>query len=180
MWNAGCDAAADELLAPGFAFRGSTTPVPVTGRAAFRRYRDGIRGVLQPYTSTVLDTIVEGPCCFLRVTFRGTHVGGPFLGHAASGCDVEWVDAARFECFRSEAGCGWATCGYSVTSRHCKRSSAPTTPPPVRRHLRAEQRVLRPPVTRPPVLVPRPGLEKRRQLQEGSKASPHGDTARRA
>jgi steroid delta-isomerase-like uncharacterized protein len=94
IWNAGDLAAAPELLAEGFVFRGSLGSEMV-GRGAFGDYVRSVRGALGGYNCEILDCVAEGDRAFARMRFSGMHTG-PFRGFQPTGKPVHWHGAALF------------------------------------------------------------------------------------
>jgi steroid delta-isomerase-like uncharacterized protein len=94
IWNAGDTAAAVELLASDFSFRGSLGP-EMRGREAFCDYVRLIRGALDGYRCDILDCVIEDERAFAKMRFSGLHVG-PLRGYAPTGRPVQWLGAALF------------------------------------------------------------------------------------
>jgi len=94
IWNAGDTAAAVDLLAEDFSFRGSLGP-EMRGREPFCEYVRSVRGALQGYRCDILDCVIEGAKAFAKMRFSGIHVG-PFRSFAPTGKHVEWLGAALF------------------------------------------------------------------------------------
>jgi steroid delta-isomerase-like uncharacterized protein len=94
IWNGGDDAAALELLADDFTFRGSLGP-SMQGRDAFLVYVRAVRGSLADYRCEILACVAEGRQAFARMRFSGRHTG-EFRGHAPTGKVVAWQGAALF------------------------------------------------------------------------------------
>ena len=94
IWNAGELAAADELLAPDFVFRGSLG-AESRGREPFLEYVRALRAALADYRCEVLECVAEGERAFAKMRFSGRHTG-PFRGFAPTGEEVAWLGAALF------------------------------------------------------------------------------------
>jgi predicted ester cyclase len=94
IWNAGDLAAAEQLLTPDFAFRGSLGP-EMRGRSGFCEYVNSVRSALDGYRCDILDCVTEGEKCFAKMRFSGVHVG-LFRGYAPTGKSVQWLGAALF------------------------------------------------------------------------------------
>ena len=94
VWNAGDEAAAHRLLAPGLQFRGSTG-VGFEGIGPFLDYVRLIRRALADYRCTIEDVVVDGDQAFARMRFAGRHVG-TFLGVGPTGRQLQWAGAALF------------------------------------------------------------------------------------
>jgi steroid delta-isomerase-like uncharacterized protein len=94
IWNAGDLAAAAELLAADFLFRGSLG-TELTGREAFKEYVRSIRGALGDYRCDIIECVAEGDRAFARMRFSGRHVA-TFRGYAPTGKEVSWLGAASF------------------------------------------------------------------------------------
>jgi predicted ester cyclase len=94
IWEAGDLDAAEALLAPDFAFRGSLGDA-LRGRAAFIEYVRGVRGALSGYRCEILDCVAEGDRAFARMRFSGRHTA-PLRGHGPTGKEVHWLGAALF------------------------------------------------------------------------------------
>lgn len=94
IWNKGDCGAVPELLAEGFAFRGSLGS-ELRGREAFVHYVRSVRGSLSNYRCEILDCVSEGDQAFARMRFCGLHTG-PFRGYAPTGRLVSWDGAALF------------------------------------------------------------------------------------
>lgn len=74
IWNTGDLAAIPDLLAEGFAFRGSLG-VELYGHKAFADYVSSVRGSLSGYRCEVLDCVTEKDQAFAKMRFSGAHVG---------------------------------------------------------------------------------------------------------
>jgi predicted ester cyclase len=92
--NAGDDAAAAELLAADFSFRGSLG-TETRGHAAFLNYVRSVRAALAEDRCDILECVVDGDRAFAKMRFSGRHVA-PFRGFEATGNVVEWLGAALF------------------------------------------------------------------------------------
>lgn len=94
IWNAGDVAAASELLADAFVFRGSLG-AELRGRERFLDYVRMVRSALDDYRCDILECVREGDRAFARMRFSGRHVG-VFRGFAPTHKPVEWAGAALF------------------------------------------------------------------------------------
>lgn len=94
LWNRWDDAAVDEVLAEGFAFRGSLG-TSTTGRDGWRAYRDGIRSGSADFTNEIIDLVTSGDRAAARLRYTGTHTG-PLAGFAPTGRRFEYAGAAFF------------------------------------------------------------------------------------
>ena len=94
IWNAGDLAAIPELLAEGFAFRGSLGS-EMCGRKAFEDYVRSVRGSLSNYRCEILDCVTEGDRAFAKMRFSGLHTGA-FRGYQPTSKPVHWLGAALF------------------------------------------------------------------------------------
>jgi predicted ester cyclase len=100
IWNEGDLDAAEELLTPDFAFRGSLG-IELRGIPAFASYVRAVRGPLADYRCEILDFVSEGNKAFAKMRFGGRHVAS-FRGFAPTGKPVQWSGAALFR-FEGEA-----------------------------------------------------------------------------
>ncbi|MEI6083242.1 MAG: ester cyclase [Verrucomicrobiota bacterium] len=94
IWNVGDFAAIPELLAEGFAFRGSLGS-EMRGHQAFKDYVSSVRGSLTNYSCEILDCVTEGDRAFAKMRFSGLHTGA-FRGYQPTGKPVHWLGAALF------------------------------------------------------------------------------------
>jgi steroid delta-isomerase-like uncharacterized protein len=99
IWNRGDLAAASDLLANDFWFRGSLG-TEMHGHDAFKDYVRSVRGALTDYRCEILACVAEGNQAFAQMRFVGRHVGS-FRGHPPTGKPVQWLGAALF---RFDAG----------------------------------------------------------------------------
>ena len=95
LWNAWDDTAVDDLLAPGFAFRGSLGAETV-GRDGWRGYRDTVRAGSADFHNAVGSLVVDGERAAARLHYSGTHTG-PLAGVPATGRRFTYAGAAFFE-----------------------------------------------------------------------------------
>jgi steroid delta-isomerase-like uncharacterized protein len=94
IWNMGNFDAIPELLADGFAFRGSLG-VEMRGRKAFAEYVHSVRESLSDYRCTILDCVSEGDQAFAKMRFSGFHTGA-FRGYPPTGRLIGWFGAGLF------------------------------------------------------------------------------------
>jgi predicted ester cyclase len=102
LWNAGDEAALQQLLSTEFLFRGSLG-AEIKGQAAFWDYVCGVRTALAHYRCDIRECVFEGQRAFAKMRFSGTHVG-VFRGHRPTGLAVHWEGAALFR-FEAERIC---------------------------------------------------------------------------
>jgi predicted ester cyclase len=93
-WNRWDDDVVDEILGPGFAFRGSLGD-EVRGREGWRGYRDTVRVALPDLHNEVMDLVVSGDRAAARLRYTGHHVG-TVLGVRGRGAAIEFAGAAFF------------------------------------------------------------------------------------
>jgi predicted ester cyclase len=105
LWNAWDDAAVEDVLAPGFTFRGSLGQETV-GLDAWRGYRDGIRSGSHDFRNEVVDLVVSGDRAAARLRYTGTH-SGPLLGLAGTGRPFEYAGAAFFTALGGRLTSAW-------------------------------------------------------------------------
>ena len=94
IWNDGDIAAASDLLAESFSFRGSLG-AEMRGREAFKDYVQSVRGALADYHCEILDCVAERNKAFAKVRFGGRHVA-TFRGFQPTGKPIHWLGAALF------------------------------------------------------------------------------------
>ncbi|MFN7979358.1 MAG: ester cyclase [Vicinamibacterales bacterium] len=94
IWNDGDVAAAEELLADTFVFRGSLG-AELRGRDQFLDYVRMVRSALDGYRCDIRECVSEDDRAFARMRFSGRHVG-VFRGFAPTHQPVEWAGAALF------------------------------------------------------------------------------------
>jgi steroid delta-isomerase-like uncharacterized protein len=94
IWDRQDFAAADEILAPDFRFRGSLGS-ETAGIPAFLDYVRSVHAALADYRCTIDQLINEGDAAVARMTFAGIH-RGPLFGVPATGRTVSWAGAAFF------------------------------------------------------------------------------------
>jgi predicted ester cyclase len=93
-WNRWDDGVVDEILAPGFVFRGSLGD-RVVGRTGWRGYRDGIRAAVPDFHNEIVDLVVAGDRAAARLRYSGHHVG-TLLGVPGTGAAIAYEGAAFF------------------------------------------------------------------------------------
>ena len=94
LWNRWDDTLVDDVLSPGFAFRGSLG-TSTTGRDGWRTYRDTIRTGSADFHNHVVTVVAEDACAAARLLYSGTHTG-PLLELPATGRRFEYAGAAFF------------------------------------------------------------------------------------
>jgi predicted ester cyclase len=94
LWNAWDDAAVEDTLAPGFAFRGSLGQ-ETSGRDGWRAYRDQVRRGAPDFHNEMVDLIANGDRAAARLRYSGTHLG-ELLGIAPTGRCFTYAGAAFF------------------------------------------------------------------------------------
>jgi predicted ester cyclase len=94
LWNAARESVAEEILDPGFRFRGSLGAERV-GREGFLDYLRSVHAALGDYTCVIDDLVESGNRAAARLSFRGIH-RGIFFGIAPTGRMVEWSGTAFF------------------------------------------------------------------------------------
>ncbi len=94
VWNRCDNAAAAEILSPGFKFRASLGPESV-GIEAFLDYASSIHAALSNYRCTIEDFIEDGRRAVARMRFEGRH-RGVFLDVQPTGREISWSGAAFF------------------------------------------------------------------------------------
>ena len=95
IWNRQDFAAAEELLAPDFRFRGSLGTETV-GIPAFLDYVKSVHAALADYRCAIEELVIDHSTAAARMTFSGIHRGLLF-GVPASGKFVSWAGAAFFK-----------------------------------------------------------------------------------
>ncbi|CAN5625398.1 hypothetical protein BH24ACT13_BH24ACT13_03240 [soil metagenome] len=99
LWNRWDDSAVDQVLAPGFSFRGSLGR-ETSGREGWRRYRDQVRQGAPDFHNEVVDMVVQRTRAAARLRYTGMHTG-PLLGISATSRAFSYEGAAFFT---AEAG----------------------------------------------------------------------------
>jgi steroid delta-isomerase-like uncharacterized protein len=94
LWNCWDDALVDDVLSPGFEFRGSLGTSTV-GRDGWRSYRDTVRAGSADFHNHVVSVVAEDTCAAVRLLCSGTHTG-PLLDLPATGRRFEYAGAAFF------------------------------------------------------------------------------------
>ena len=94
IWDRQDFAAADEILAPDFRFRGSLGTETV-GIPAFLDYVQSVHAALADFRCTIEELLINDSAA-ARMTFSGIH-RGPLFGVAATGKPVSWAGAAFFK-----------------------------------------------------------------------------------
>lgn len=105
LWNEWDDSAVDEVLGPGFQFRGSLGQT-VEGRGGWRRYRDMIRTGSADFHNEITDLVVAGERAAARLEYTGTHTG-PLLGLDPTGKRFTYAGAAFFTASGDMLGEAW-------------------------------------------------------------------------
>jgi predicted ester cyclase len=104
-WNCWDDAAVDQLLAPGFVFRGSLGD-EASGRDGFRAYRDKVRSAFPDFHNELRGLVAEGDRAAARIVCTGHHEG-EVLGIAPTGVRVAYDAAAFFQAKDSHLEEAW-------------------------------------------------------------------------
>jgi predicted ester cyclase len=81
-WNRWDDTVVDELLAEGFAFRGSLGD-EVHGRSGWRAYRDAVRSAIPDFHNEIVELIVAPGQAAARLRYTGHHQGVLLANRAA-------------------------------------------------------------------------------------------------
>ncbi len=95
LWNRWDLAAADEIVAEDVRFRGSLG-AEIRGRAAFKAYVETVRDACPDWHNAIDELLEIGDRVVARLTWTGTHTGGPLLGVEATGRRISYVGAAFF------------------------------------------------------------------------------------
>ncbi|HEX4106216.1 MAG TPA: ester cyclase [Rhizomicrobium sp.] len=95
IWNRQDFAAADEILAADFRFRGSLGSETM-GVPAFLAYVKSVHAALADYRCTIEELIADDAAAAARMTFAGVH-RGPLFGVEATGLPLSWAGAAFFK-----------------------------------------------------------------------------------
>lgn len=122
-WNRWDDAAADELLAEDFAFRGSLGD-EVHGRSGWRTYRDAIRTAVPDLHNEIVDLLAVPGRAAARLRYTGHH-HGVLLGRQGDGAPIEYEGAAFFHC-----GVGRLTSAWVLGDLDRLRSQVQAGAPP--------------------------------------------------
>jgi predicted ester cyclase len=93
-WNRWDDSVVEEILAPGFVFRGSLGD-EVHGPDGWRSYRDKVRSAVPDFTNEIVDLITDGNRAAARLFFAGHH-HGTLLGVGGTGRPIGYNGAAFF------------------------------------------------------------------------------------
>ena len=105
IWNRRDFAAADEVLAADFRFRGSLGSESI-GIPAFLIYVRSVHQALADYRCTIEELIADGEHAAARMTFAGVH-RGPLFGVPATGKSVAWAGAGFFRITESRIVSLW-------------------------------------------------------------------------
>lgn len=105
VWNRGDEAAATEIIADDFRFRGSLGPEK-RSREGFLEYVREVRAALGGYECLIEEMVARGDRAAARMTFRGKH-RAPFFGVEATGREVVWSGAAFFSADRGRLAALW-------------------------------------------------------------------------
>ncbi len=95
VWNQRSEAAAREILAEDFKFRGSLGPEH-RGPDGFISYMHAVHDALADYTCVIQHLVVSDDEVAAKMRFHGTHQA-PFFGREATGKSIEWAGAAFFK-----------------------------------------------------------------------------------
>jgi predicted ester cyclase len=105
LWNRWDDEAVDDVLAEGFAFRGSLG-TQTRGRDEWRLYRDTIREGSADFHNEVVTLVVQGDHAAVRLLYTGTH-GGHLAGLPPTGRHFSYSGAAFFTAHASRLTSAW-------------------------------------------------------------------------
>ena len=94
IWNRQDFAAAEEILAPDFRFRGSLGTETV-GIPEFLDYVQSVHAALANYRCIIEELVIDDSAAAARMTFSGIHRGSLF-GMAPTGKSISWAGAAFF------------------------------------------------------------------------------------
>jgi predicted ester cyclase len=95
LWDKQDTSIIPALIHSNFNFRGSLGPV-LTGHAEFATYVNWLTGILDSYTSDILDLVEEGNKVTAKMRFHGIHRNGSLFGQPPTGKWVWWDGAAIF------------------------------------------------------------------------------------
>jgi steroid delta-isomerase-like uncharacterized protein len=95
LWNRWDLAAADEIVAEDVRFRGSLGTT-ARGRDAFKAYVETVRAAFPDWHNEIDELLEIGDRVVARLTWTGTHTGGPLMGVEPAGTRVSYVGAAFF------------------------------------------------------------------------------------
>ena len=124
IWNDGDVAAAEELLADTFVFRGSLG-AELRGRDQFLDYVRMVRSALDGYRCDILECVREDDRAFARMRFSGRHVG-EFRGFAPTRKPVAWAGAAQFRFERDRIAELWVLGDLAGLDAMLRDNQAPT------------------------------------------------------
>lgn len=94
LWNRWDDALVEDVLSPGFEFRGSLGEV-TTGRQGWRAYRDRVRAGAPDFHNEIVELLVDDDRAAAHLRYSGTHAG-TMLGVPASNRHFSYAGAAFF------------------------------------------------------------------------------------
>ena len=105
IWNRQDFAAAEEILASDFRFRGSLGTETV-GIPAFLDYVKSVHAALADYRCAIEELVIDDSVAAARMAFTGVH-RGPLFDVPASGKSVSWAGAAFFKIARARIVSLW-------------------------------------------------------------------------
>jgi steroid delta-isomerase-like uncharacterized protein len=111
IWNDKDESAIDRMIVENAA---GNDPDFGAGREAFRKQWREWQAAFPDLHFEIIDLMAEGPKVLIRWILTGTHTGGPFLGHPATGKSirVEGMSLDRIENGMVQEGCdGWDALG---------------------------------------------------------------------
>ncbi len=137
VWNAGSEAAIDQLMAPAAKFHGlpSADGGPIVGPAAFKPFFRSFRSAFPDVRVRVLRTVSEGDLVASHCRVTGTHVG-PGLGVQPSGANIDFYGVAITTIRHRQIQEGW-NC-FDFLSLYQQVGVLPSRLPQEERALRAE------------------------------------------
>jgi predicted ester cyclase len=94
LWNNWNDPAVEDMLSPGFAFRGSLGQ-ETSGRDGWRRYRDLVRAGSADFHNEIVEIVCDRQRAAARLRYTGTHTG-VLLGLPATQRRFGYAGAAFF------------------------------------------------------------------------------------
>jgi predicted ester cyclase len=125
LWNCWDDTLVDNILSPGFEFRGSLGTSTV-GRDGWRSYRDAVRAGAADFHNHVVSVVAEDTCAAVRLLYSGTHTG-PLLDLPATGRRFEYAGAGFFTVEDGLLASAWVL--GDLAGLRDQLSDAPGAPP---------------------------------------------------
>jgi predicted ester cyclase len=92
LWNNWNDSAVEDMLSPGFTFRGSLGQQTL-GPDGWRSYRDLVRAGSADFHNEIIELVCDGQRAAARLRYTGTHTGA-LLGLPATHRRFEYAGAA--------------------------------------------------------------------------------------